>query len=362
MIRIFSNRGQIRRLLIAVGAGCGFFITSVILFMYWTFPYDRVADFIVQEVEHPRGPGGERRASGYELEIVSLSPSWLTGVELTGVRLSKVPTTPDAPPVEVTFERVLVRVSLWSLIQGDVGVSFEVEVAGGALEGEYEQTDETVHLEAKIESVDLRQIGVIRSLIGLPVAGTLGGTVDVTLERERPRDPTATPQPPSTPAEERPETTGNVNLTIAGLAIGDGQAKFVPTGMRDGIRIARINAGDLRLRLSVRNGTAQIEELAARTSHIDLQGAGTIRLREAIANSIVDVMLRFKFGDEYRNQNELTRTMFLLMDVLPEVQSARTPDGFLQFRFSGVLSQTPRPSPAGRAAMPSRRAQDPQRD
>ena len=63
-----------------------FFVFCLLLFAYWTFPYDRVRDFIIQEVENPRGPGDRRRPSGYQLEIVDLSPSWVTGVELTGVR------------------------------------------------------------------------------------------------------------------------------------------------------------------------------------------------------------------------------------------------------------------------------------
>ena len=47
---------------------------------YWTFPYDHLREFIVQEVE---------QSGDVQLEIGRLEPSWLTGVEAETVRVAR---------------------------------------------------------------------------------------------------------------------------------------------------------------------------------------------------------------------------------------------------------------------------------
>ena len=68
-----------------------FFWTFFWLFAYLSFPYERVRDRIVQEVEFPKDARGNRRPSGYQLEIMELSPSWFTGVEARPADLNAQP-------------------------------------------------------------------------------------------------------------------------------------------------------------------------------------------------------------------------------------------------------------------------------
>ena len=56
-----------------------FFIFAFLTSAYLTFPYERVRDVIEQQVT--------RAIPGSELEIVSLEPSWISGVEAHGVLL-----------------------------------------------------------------------------------------------------------------------------------------------------------------------------------------------------------------------------------------------------------------------------------
>jgi type II secretion system protein N len=320
--------------LLRAAAYSSFFTFCFLGFAYLTFPYDRLKDFIIQEVERPMGPGDVRVPSGTELEIVDLSPSFLTGVDLEGVRLTKVADEPDGEPMTILIDEASARISLRSLLVGDLGVSYDVVVGGGTIEGDYETDDETQHVEAEIEDVNLLSLGFVRSAVGLPVRGKLGGTIDVTLGAE--------------PAQ----STGSVKLAITGLQIGDGRAKLAIGGMRDGITIERIDAGDLNVELVIEEGVARVEELTANGPDIELAAGGTIRLAQPVDMSRLDLLLRFKFQDGYRERNDRTRALFSLVDLTPQLRSAKTNDGALQYRINGSLGGRIGTTPAGRAPAP----------
>lgn len=322
---------SLRRKILLYGGYVAFSIFSFVLFAYWTFPWDRVRDKIILEVEYPADETGRRRPSGYELEIVDLSPSWITGVELTGVRFVKLPETPEDRPVDVMIEEAEARISLLSLLFGTTEISYEVTIGGGTIEGELSESAEQTVLEAEIEQVNLRQLGIVRSLIGLPVAGVANGTIDVTL------------------AEEVKDTKGSVSIDIAGVQIGDGVAKLQLEGMRDGITMERISAGDLAVRVEITEGVARIQKLEANGADARVDGSGTIRLLRPFKMSRLDMLVRFKFNDAFRNRNDRTRAVFSLLDFNPRMRAAQTPDGWLQYRLSGSFGSSIRPTPAGRA-------------
>src|SRR5690606_32851510 len=78
-----------------------FFFGCFFTFCYWTFPYERVRAFVIQQAEYEEAPGGTLRPTGYRLAIVDLQPSWVTGVELTGVRLRKAPEEEGEAPLNL---------------------------------------------------------------------------------------------------------------------------------------------------------------------------------------------------------------------------------------------------------------------
>jgi type II secretion system protein N len=324
-----------QKVVLGIG-GALLFLFSFVLFAYWTFPYDRARDFVIQEIESPAGPDGQRRASGVRVEIGSMDPSWVTGVDLTAVRISTTPEDPTDTPIEMFIDEASARISLLSLLGGTTAVSYDAKLAGGTIEGEFADGSDSTHLAATIQGVNVRQVGVFRSLVGLPVVGTLGGTVDLTV------------------ANEAAQTQGTADLTIRGLAIGDGRAKLQIEGMRDGFTVDRINAGNLQLRLNVQAGNARIERLAADGPHVELEGSGSIRLVRPVEMSRLDLMMRVKIKDEYRNQSDRTRALFSLMDFQPRLRAARAPDGALQYRLQGTFAGRITTSPAGRAPRPGR--------
>ncbi len=307
------------------GAGYpAFFLMFVVLGAYWTFPYDRVRDYIIQEVE---------RDGATQLEIESLEPSWLTGIELEGVRYAKVPEGGGEPAV-LEISHLEARVSVLSLIAGEQDVSFAADLSGGIIEGNYAASEEQTHVEATLTNVDLRRIGPLRAAVGLPITGRANGSVDLTIAREA------------------ANTTGSADLTVRGVSLGDGETPLVIEGLGAGLTLERMNLGTLELRMRTERGVGTLERLRADGEHAQLWGTGTVRLVQPLRMSSLDVLLRIKFKDAYRESSDRMRALFSLLEMNPQVRPARTSDGALQWRIQGAFASRIRMTPSGRTEMP----------
>jgi type II secretion system protein N len=171
-------------------------------------------------------------------------------------------------------------------------------------------------------------------MVGLPITGKLDGTIDVTV------------------SEEAAETSGNVALTIEELSIGDGEAKFPIGGMSEGLTIEQIDAGTLTLEVKVEEGVAEIEEFSSNGPDLELSASGNMRLAQPLARSRLELLLRVHFTDAYQSKSEHTSRLFTALELAPQVRPARTTDGALQYRLSGMLGGRIDPRPAGRERMP----------
>lgn len=319
---------------VRIGAYTGFYVLCFILFAYWSFPYDRLKNHLIHQVEYASGPGG-RQPSGWELDIVKLSPSWGTGVSLDGVRLTKTPERADDSPVSMAIDEVTVRVSPWALLFGSTSVRFHAKVGDGALQGALKSSSDRTQLRAETSNLNLRRLPFLRATLGIPLLGTMNGDLDFTV------------------AEEAEESDGHADITIDDLVLGDGKAKLRVEGMQDGLTIERIDAGDLHLQLESQRGTARVTRLESSGEDAELSGMGSLRLVQPMKASRLDLLLRVKFSDAYRNRSDQTRALFSLMEFNPKVREARASDGALQFRIAGSLGGRIVPSPAGRASIRS---------
>lgn len=304
-----------------------FFVLAFLTSAYLTFPYDRVRDFITAEVS--------RALPGAELEIVSLEPSWISGVELEGVSLRIPSETEGERPLSVTLPRVWARAGIFSYLFGSTSIDFEVEIdGGGIIEGNLEHDDVASHLVVHLADVDLRRLGPLRTVTRLPLSGVVTGDVDVTL------------------AEETEDTVGSAALTIADTAIGDGRARLVLPGMGSGITVERLSLGEVNITLEIEHGTARIEELTANGDDAELRGSGSIRLSRQVRMWALDILLRLNVLPAYRERNAATQAIFSLADMSAEARPYRAADGAFQFRIQGTIGGRVTAAPAGSTAMP----------
>jgi len=307
------------RILTMVGYGAYFWLTFF-LFAYWTFPYGRLAAFLTDKVAES--------GSGYTLDIGGLSPYWFTGVELEDVKVRKaaaetLPTTPatkGAQPLDqaVRVESARARLKLLPLLTGSKAVTFDAELGEGEIDGSFEQDGAERKVVATLDKVDLGKLGVLESMVSLPMKGMLTGNFDLTL------------------GEQPQKTTGKIKVTIQKLVVGDGKAKL-KLGTMGGLTIDPISAGDVVMDVDVQNGVGSVRNLSANGSDLKLKGSGDIRFNQPLARSRLNVLLRLELTDAYRNKSSRTKAMFALLEgsSVPQVAMAKTPDGAYELRLTG---------------------------
>lgn len=296
----------------------GFFSFCFVLFAYWNFPYSRARTFIIHEV-------GQR--TGYQLSIGELSPHWGTGVHLEGVTLTRPAASADSEPAELQLAEATVSISALSLLAGKTSVSFSASTGEGSVEGSYAEAGEMFELSLDLDGLDLGLLGV-GDWIGLPLRGQATGNVSL-LMPEVGNDPSITAQ-----------------LSIAQLSLGDGKAKFVPPGMRDGITIEKINAGTLTLQITTEAGVAMVKQFHGAGTDLKLTGDGTARLARPLTRTRADLSVGVTFQQAYKERSDRTKALFQLLDFQPDIKRATSDDGTMTFRLSGPILAL-RGAPAG---------------
>jgi type II secretion system protein N len=311
-----------------------FFWVCFWMFAYWTFPYDRVAAYLTDKVA--------QSGLGYTMEVGELSPYWITGVELEDVKLKRqgaeevvAPPEPGKPAEDNSFhiKEARARVGIFALLFGNTSLSFDAVLDQGEIEGTYDESGEEKHLDAELSAVDVGKLGLLDSVISLPIKGTVGGDFDLTLGK----DPT--------------KSTGTAKLRIEGLTMGDGKAKL-KVGSMGGLTIDPVEAGTVTIELDVKEGVGTVKKMSNDGKDIELEGSGEVRLSDPLSRSRVDVLLRLKITDTYRNKTPRAKTLMSLLDgvSVSQVRAAKTSDGSFQYRLAGTL--------AGLRAIPSGRARD----
>src|SRR5262245_46471355 len=92
-----------------------FYLFCLIIFLSWTFPYDKVRDRIVTQFNLQ-----QRNASHpQELQIDDLDSSFLTGVKAKGVRIISPPSEAGKGPSVLALDEVRARISLLGLLIGN---------------------------------------------------------------------------------------------------------------------------------------------------------------------------------------------------------------------------------------------------
>ena len=293
-----------------------FFLACFVFFAYKTFPYDRLADRLIQEAQ----------ARGYELEIIDLTNSGLTGLTFENLRVTLPSEGEDTPPVDVVFEELTVSTSLFSLISDTKSYNFDAELAGGEAEGELVLGENNIEIDAELDDIDLEALPILRKFTKVPLAGMLNGEIALAM--------------PSEVAE----STGDVEITIEGLHLGDGKSKLEIPGW-GGLTLDKADAGNLELVATIEEGSANIERATSHGKDLELDVLGRVRLLRPLKRSELNLMLRVKIQDAYKNRSAKVATMLELASS--GIEAAQTADGAIQYIVAGSFASRLRPRAAG---------------
>jgi type II secretion system protein N len=358
-----------------------FFVFTLMLFIYWTFPWDRVRDKIVAEFEKSQHvpPGGSKQV----LAIGKLEPSWFTGVVLKDVSLTTIPSDPTKPASTLRAEEIKVRIALSSLLSSAKDMTFSAKALGGTIEGSVthkatvakdadkpgakkdpaSRYDRFIKIE--LEGLSLNDIAPLRDAIGVPVTGTLKGSIDITLEQSR-----------------ADHASGTITFDIEGFCLpGDKSPKACPTGDpekegkvhfkvpalkavfgNDDFPLPPVKIGNVPIQVSVKSGVARFVKMEAKGGDVDLNVDGAITFHEVVNESDVSLGLRFKFNDSYKKKGESTAGLLMALESEPKLRAGKRPDGFYSLRVAGPLGGnlqvlsglpgTPHMSPGGGLTFP----------
>jgi type II secretion system protein N len=292
----------------------GFFGVVFVLALYWTFPYDRLRDFIAAKLSAPEGS-----TTGQSVEIGELTPTGLGGVRVRDLTFTQTSATPDAPPSVLHLSEITAKVSILPLLFGSKKVDLQARAGAGTLDGKLDRSSDAQKITAEFSGLDLGDMG-LGSWLSLPLKGRATGNVDLNV-----------------PNADVTKTTGTVTLEVAGLHVSDGKSKIKPPGMAAGFTLDEIDAGKLKLGVDVRDGTATLSRLSADGRDLKLSGKGNVRLSDPWKRSRPDLDLDLTFSDVYKNKSDRTKAMFDLLGFQPEWQRATTPDGTMHVHIGGTF-------------------------
>ena len=294
-----------------------FFVVCFVFFAYKTFPYERLADRIVQEAS----------AKGYEIEILDLTHSGLAGLTFEGLRWIVPSEEEGSPPLDLILDELTVSTSLFSLISETKSYSFDAELAGGDADGDITIGENDLDVDIEIDEVDLGALPALRQFTKVPLGGTLSGEILLAMPNEV------------------AESTGNIAVTIEALSVGDGKSKLeIPDW--GGLTLDRAEAGDLDLTVTIEEGVANIERATARGKDLELDALGRVRLLRPLKRSDLNVMVRAKLQDAYKERSAKVATMLELASS--GLKAAQTADGAIQYTIVGAVGGRLRPRAAGK--------------
>lgn len=323
---------RVRKVLIA-GGYVGFYVVALVAAFCLTFPYARLKERILGDFnQRQQGPDAMR------LEIDEIDSYWLSGVEAEGVRLVSKgePEAPGKPAKSkvTSIDHAHARLALLSLLIGRRVVNFGAEAFGGTLSGSLKDSEAERVVSIEIDGLDLGQTPLFAGLVGLPVTGNMGGSIELVAPEGR-----------------LSKAEGKLALKIAGVTVGDGKAKI-----RDLIALPKLEAGELTLDAEVKAGQVKDLRFGANGPDLEFSTEGSVRLRDQPEQSLLNLTAEFKFTERYTSKDDLTKAIFGpsgMFDLDPKNRRAKRPDGFYGWRVSGSLAHpTFAPNPTPRAKKP----------
>jgi type II secretion system protein N len=317
-----------------------FYLFALVFFAFLTFPFDRLRARIQNEFNSSQtGP------NPLSLRLGHLSSYWFSGVRADDIDLIAPPSPlpPEDPakpnkPKVMRIDTVHARVSLLRLLFGTVHVNFGADAFGGEVSGFTSDADGGRKLEVDIEDLGLANAPLLADMLGLPIGGSLGGHVEFLL-----------------PEGKLSKAEGKVDLKFNGLSAGDGKTKVL-----NAIALPKVEVGDLTLKATATAGGLKVDQLSASGKDLELQGDGSVRLRDDFNQSVLSMNARFKFNDRFTNKDDMTRSLFggpgssvpALFDMVPQNKHAKRPDGFYGWRVNGTFAHPTFVPGNGGAAVP----------
>ncbi|MBX3215362.1 MAG: type II secretion system protein GspN [Labilithrix sp.] len=316
-----------------------FYLFCFLVFLSWTFPYEKLKDRLVAQFNAQQG----KTAHPQELQVDELDSSFVTGVKAKGVRLISPAAESGKPPNVLSIDEARARISLLGLLVGNKDISFRVDAFDGTIKGSFEDTGKSRAIDITFDGVDMGRIDIIAANVGFPLDGKLFGTIKLDL-----------------PEGKASKGNGNIALEVRDMYAGNQKELTIKTPMGP-FTLPRLKVGNFTVNGDAKDGVLKLTKIAAQGGDVDVNGEGKIQMREVATDAHLDVNLKFKINDSYRNKNDKTKLLFgspgskekPMLEMDPKMGRAKTADGFYGLRVGGTLGKPDvQPGTGGGAVSP----------
>ncbi len=276
-----------------------FFIFSLLVGLYLTFPWNEAKDRILEEAS---------AGSGAQITAKSLEPSWITGAIAKGL---KIKSKGAEEPIEIP--ELKARAHLFQLIRGNVGFTAQLPIAKGEINADVVKKSDGTKIVGTIEKVELALMPGLKEAAGVQMAGQLSLDVDLFYA-----------------AKEVKKTNGILKLKGVGVEL-----------LKGGKLPVDLSLGDLNLKIPIKNGVAKFNKEKIKSDDIEVELDGEILLLKDVARSSLKLTASFKPSPDFLKKEPL------LGMLLNNLKRAKGSDGFYTYALSGSLKY-PRPVPKRR--------------
>jgi type II secretion system protein N len=246
-----------------------FFAFALGLMLFLTFPYGLLKERVVAMAKQANIP----------LSIDSMGPAFF-GVRAKGVHLllSKAEKAEgqDAAAAPLTADEVILRPGIFP-----PGIRYSAKLFGGSVEGRI-GTGKRPHLELHAKGLDLERSNS-KAALGLDLAGKLGATVDLDVDREN-----------------NAKTVGQILLSGNGITINGGTVAQYD--------LPRVEVGLLDAELKLDAGKASVKSFKAEGADVDATVEGDINLAQKLLFSNLRLKLKFKPSEDFLKRNSFIQT------------------------------------------------------
>ncbi|MBK7861652.1 MAG: type II secretion system protein GspN [Archangiaceae bacterium] len=252
----------------------GFFALVAAFFI--TFPYEALRERIRNEAD----------SAGYLVRIGSMGPGFFS-VRASDVQLSKKgDPTAEKPPEALRIDSLSVSPTLFP-----PGVAVKAKLLEGSIAAKVSGLS-TTGISVVVDDLDMSK-GNMKGFSGIDFAGTISGEVDLKIPKASVGGGAAEPDFGATSGTVALETKG---LTINGGTVNMVLAQFGPEPTP--LDLPKIGVGDLA-KLSFDKGAGKVDDFHAKSSDLELQASGTLKLAKRIEYSEPSIEVRIKAEPEF---------------------------------------------------------------
>ena len=237
------------------------FLGSLVLGLYLTFPWDVVKDRVLDQAN---------QATGLFITAESLEPSWITGIEAKKVKIVFSSDGLGDPPPPLELDGLEARIKLLEVITGGIGVTLSAPIALGSLDVDVSVTDEIIDLDLQLQNAQLDLLGSVTSMLGLPLSGKI--TLDTKLKLGK-KDP---------------------KLTTGRIALATEDLKILKGGKVGLFPMPPLELGNLELEVPVKQGKANFDDVRLAGADLEVTIKGNLSPAFPASRSSMNLSLGLK--------------------------------------------------------------------